>query len=448
MQQQTQHSAKLLRQRKFFLALPLLVLPFMTFLLWSLGLIGTTETKAQSASLKGFNMNLPGAVPAKDSNWNKLKFYEQADKDSARYQSLMKSDPYFSLSPSLNDQPALPDTGFNLSPSNGNGYKLSYDPYPSALQKDKDPNEEKVFKKLAQLNEELNKASIEKGISNESSRLLENNAASVNTEEVDRLESMMQMMNGSAGGDPEMQKIDGMLNKILDIQHPERIKNKLKEQSALHKQQVFPVSAGNKENNISLLQSTVPLKENPVSDSGLITQQPQRVNAFYSFTDEKEGSIDQANALPAVVHETQTLVSGATVKLRLTNDVYVNGMLIPKDQFVFGEASLNGERLKIEISTIRYKNNILPVALSVYDLDGMEGVYMPGAITRDVAKQSTDQAIQSMGIASLDPSLGAQAASAGIQAAKSLIGKKAKLVKVTVKAGYQVLLRDNNQQTQ
>ena len=77
------------------------------------------------------------------------------------------------------------------------------------------------------------------------------------------------------------------------------------------------------------------------------------------------------------------------------------------------------------------------------DLDGIAGIYIPGAITRDVAKQSTDQAIQSIRLASLDPSVGAQAASAGIQAAKSLIGRKVKLVKVTVKAGYRVLLRDN-----
>jgi hypothetical protein len=41
--------------------------------------------------------------------------------------------------------------------------------------------------------------------------------------------------------------------------------------------------------------------------------------------------------------------------------------------------------------------------------------------------------------------LGAQAASAGIDAAKGLIRKKAKLVKVTVKAGYRVLLKDEKQ---
>jgi hypothetical protein len=48
-----------------------------------------------------------------------------------------------------------------------------------------------------------------------------------------------------------------------------------------------------------------------------------------------------------------------------------------------------------------------------------------------------------MSLASLDNSLGAQAASAGIQAAKSLIGKKAKLVRVNISAGYRVILRES-----
>jgi len=78
-------------------------------------------------------------------------------------------------------------------------------------------------------------------------------------------------------------------------------------------------------------------------------------------------------------------------------------------------------------------------------MDGMNGIYIPGAITRDVAKQSADRTIQDIGLTSVDPSLGAQAASAGIEAARDLISKKVKLVKVTVKSGYQVLLRDEKQ---
>jgi len=120
-------------------------------------------------------------------------------------------------------------------------------------------------------------------------------------------------------------------------------------------------------------------------------------------------------------------------------------MLIPKDNFLFGEATLSGERLGIKIGSIRYQNSLFPVELSVYDLDGMLGIYIPGAITRDVAKQSADRTIQGIGLTTLDPSLGAQAASAGIEAARDMISKKVKLIKVTVKAGYQVLLRDEKQ---
>ncbi|MBE7170032.1 MAG: conjugative transposon protein TraM, partial [Williamsia sp.] len=126
----------------------------------------------------------------------------------------------------------------------------------------------------------------------------------------------------------------------------------------------------------------------------------------------------------------------------LVNDIYVNGTLIPRGTPVFGAASLSEERLKISIGSIRFRSSLYLVSLSVYDLDGMEGIFVPGTISRDVAKESAGQALQGIGLTTLDPSLSAQAASAGIQAAKSLLTRKAKLVRVSVKAGYRVLLKD------
>jgi len=146
-----------------------------------------------------------------------------------------------------------------------------------------------------------------------------------------------------------------------------------------------------------------------------------------------------------VVQESQTIVSGSVIKLRLLSDININGNIIPKNNFVFGIAKLNGERLAIEINSISYNNSIYPVDLEVYDLDGLAGIYVPGAITRDVVRQSANGSIQSIGISTLDPSLGAQAATAGIDAAKNLLSKKIKTVKVNVKAGYRVLLKDDNQ---
>jgi Conjugative transposon, TraM len=49
-----------------------------------------------------------------------------------------------------------------------------------------------------------------------------------------------------------------------------------------------------------------------------------------------------------------------------------------------------------------------------------------------------------MELTSLDPSFKAQATAAGISAAKNLISRKVKQVKVTVKTGYRVLLKDKN----
>jgi conjugative transposon TraM protein len=107
---------------------------------------------------------------------------------------------------------------------------------------------------------------------------------------------------------------------------------------------------------------------------------------------------------------------------------------------------LEGERLHIDINSIRKDNSLFPVKLAVYDLDGMEGVHIPGAISRDVAKQSADNSLQDIEMNSIDPSFKVQATTAGINAAKSLLTKKAKLVKVTVKAGYKILLKEEMNQ--
>lgn len=431
------------RKRKFLIVLPLLVFPFVTLMLWSLGVIGSPKTTSKQVVQKGFNMNLPNASPPRDSNWNKLQFYQEADKDSARYKSLLRNDPYFQLASKKKTDISNSNTQLTESTA-GTDFKLSYDPYPTNRANGKDPNEEKVYKKLAELNNELNKINTPEDDGKEKALKENDGSVLVNAGEIDRLENMMQMQS-SNGEDAQLNQLNGMLEKILDIQHPDRVKDKIKSQSEENKKQVFPVTVNSEPVQISLLENRHVIEKNVLDDTSRSSNYQFEKNAFYSLIE--NGISDEVQTdIRATIPETQTLVNGATVKLCLSHDIYIQGVLIPKGGFVFGTASLNIERLTIDISSIQYKNSIFPVALSVYDMDGILGIYMPGAITRDVAKQSTDQAIQSLSIATLDPSIGAQAASAGIQAVKALIGKKVKLVKVTVRSGYEVLLRDRNKQ--
>ena len=84
---------------------------------------------------------------------------------------------------------------------------------------------------------------------------------------------------------------------------------------------------------------------------------------------------------------------------------------------------------------------IYPISLEAYDLDGQPGIFVPGSLTRDVSKASTEEALEQVDPAIVDPSLGAQAANAGIRAAKSLLTGKVRQVRVMVRPGYQLLLK-------
>ncbi len=433
MEQKT-HSQKFLRQRKFFMVMPLLVLPFMTLMFWSLGGGKMDHANAQDVK-KGFNMQLPGANLKDDKPLDKLSYYEKAASDSLKLEQQIKNDPYYKMPLDTDTITShFMDTSMSGIKYSGSGKRVNTKTGSGYT----DPNEAKVYRKLAQLNEAMNNVAIPQANIDENNTPNRTTNASVNSSDVDRLEQMMNAMNQKNGDDPEMQQLNSMLERILDIQHPDRVQEQIRKASETRKGQVFAVSAKTQPNPVSLLENG---GSNYIkSDTGFSF--PSQ-NGFFSL-DDVLSDVSQ-NAIEAVIHETQTLVNGSTVKLRLVNDIYINGVLIPKNNFVFGTTQLNGERLGIKISSIRYRNSLFPVELQVYDIDGMDGIYIPGAITRDVAKESADRSIQGIGYTSLDPSIGAQAASAGIEAAKTLFSKKVKLIKVTVKAGYQVLLHDEKQ---
>ncbi|RPD44053.1 conjugative transposon protein TraM [Paracnuella aquatica] len=435
MQTKTQ-SPRFLRRRRFFLVLPLLALPFTTLMFWAMGGgKGSGAEAGQTTPKGGLNMQLPDAYLKDDKSLNKLSYYEKAASDAQKLHEQLKNDPYYGKGNTDETLMASSDTAISPMTYNKNvlGKGLNTSPYNAD---NMDPNEAKVYNKLSELNKALNGATSQTTKRSSYPNLNRSGSVAVNSADVDRLERMMNMTrNEDNSEDPEMKQLSGMMDKILDIQHPERIKEKFEKKNETVTANIYSVQARIEDNNPSLVTN------NPASSETRQTNSSPS-NGFFSLVDDMENATETPNSISAVIHETQTVVDGAVVKLRLTSDVFVNGALVPKGSFVFGTTTLNGERLTIKINSIRYKSSLFPVQLSVVDMDGMDGVYVPGAITRDVAKNSADRAIQGIGIATLDPSLKAQAASAGIEAAKTLLSKKAKLIKVILKAGYQVYLQD------
>lgn len=273
----------------------------------------------------------------------------------------------------------------------------------TAFESTRNNPEDQLLKRLKMLEETINKPVeeelIEPGVDNY-------------RREIERLEPLHA---APAKEDPEIKQLEGTLDKILDIQHPQRVK----ERSLQNKGAVYAVR----------------------KDSGADTV----VNGFFSYSDQQEYEPAAPPAIEAVIAANQIIVNGAVIKFRLLHDVFINGHLVPKDVMIAGIVRLDGERLLVEINSIRYRKSIYPVQLEVYDMDGLPGIYIPGTINRDVAKESLNNSLSLADMTAVDPSLKAQATATGVGAIKSLVSRKAKLVRVQVKVGYKVLFHNKNQ---
>jgi len=414
------------KKRKMLLVMPLVTLPFITMLFYVLGGGQTELTGGQNEVKKGFNFELPIPKFKEDSALDKMSYYDQAAVDSIKLQEQIQKDPNYSGQKIVHQSTRdFSETDFQV----------------QGLQKSKtglnsfsfqDTNERKVYEKLQALQKAISQPAMPDNYGQDMREFQHYGSSTGESEEIKKLEGLMSAMGAPQEADPELKQLGGMLENILDIQHPERVQERQKQTAENKKGKVYVVKKKEEPNNVSMLQQNAD------------TLIALKTNAFYALDEESFGQQTQ-NSIQAVIHQTQTIVNGSVVKLRLTEAVFLQGTPIPKNTFLYGTAALKGERLEVKITNIQYKNSIFPVELAVYDIDGIDGIYIPGAINRDVAKASADRSIQTLGLTGVSDSWGAQAAGMGIEAAKSLMSKKVKLIKVVVKAGYQVLLYDEKQ---
>ena len=118
---------------------------------------------------------------------------------------------------------------------------------------------------------------------------------------------------------------------------------------------------------------------------------------------------------------------------------------IPRNSVVVGAARLNGERLAIALKSIEHNGMILPIELAVYDNDGQEGIFIPKSMEVDAAKEVGANMGSSLNSSiNISSNAGAQLASdlgkGVIQGVSQYISKKMRTVKIHLKAGYRVML--------
>ena len=128
----------------------------------------------------------------------------------------------------------------------------------------------------------------------------------------------------------------------------------------------------------------------------------------------------------------------------------MSGRTVPRNATLVGSARLQGERLEIDITSLEHQGNIVPVELEVYDNDGQAGIFIPGSMEIDAAKEIGANMGSSLGSSiSISTDAGAQLASdlgkGVIQGVSQYISKRMRTVRVHLKSGYRVLLYQEKQ---
>ena len=95
----------------------------------------------------------------------------------------------------------------------------------------------------------------------------------------------------------------------------------------------------------------------------------------------------EPSLIKAIIDEDIKAVDGSRVRLRLLDDVEINDVFLPKGSYLYATMSGFGQqRVKGSVKSLMVADELVKVNLTIYDTDGMEGLYVPSSSFRETAK--------------------------------------------------------------
>jgi conjugative transposon TraM protein len=190
------------------------------------------------------------------------------------------------------------------------------------------------------------------------------------------------------------------------------------------------------------------LSQNMSSMDIVETLSKPRNMGFYTAVNETASRTK--NTIAACVHGDQTVMGGQNVRLHLLETMRAGNLIIPRNTVLSGMAKITGERLDITINSLESSGTILPVELTVYDIDGQRGIFIPDLQELVAAKEILANMGSSAGTSiNLSNDAGEQfVADMGrnlIQGVSQFSAKKLREIKIHLKAGYKVYLFSEEQ---
>ena len=115
-----------------------------------------------------------------------------------------------------------------------------------------------------------------------------------------------------------------------------------------------------------------------------VTKASEANEAYFNTVTEESG---KPSLIKARVDCVEKVRDGSRIRLRLSEDIEIEGTLMKEGTYVY--ATVNGfsaQRVMANVTSILVGDEIKKIDLAVYDLDGMEGFFVPSSRFREVSK--------------------------------------------------------------
>ena len=184
-------------------------------------------------------------------------------------------------------------------------------------------------------------------------------------------------------------------------------------------------------------------------DPAMVVRRVRQSSDYFHTVSEND---PQPDLIKAIIDEDLKAVDGSRVRLRLLDDVQIGNLFMPKGSYIYAIMSgFSSQRVKGTVKSILLYDEIVKVNLSLYDTDGLEGLYVPSSSFRETVRDVASGAVgSSMSINNGSSSnalsqWGMQAVQNAYQRTTSAVGKVIRKNTAHLKYGTFVYLVNGNQ---
>lgn len=113
----------------------------------------------------------------------------------------------------------------------------------------------------------------------------------------------------------------------------------------------------------------------------------KKVTASSSHFNTLASNEQESTLIKAIVDEEIKVVEGSRLRLRILDDIIIDGVTVKKGSYLYAQMSgFSQQRIKGKVSSLMVGDEIHKINLSIYDTDGLEGLYVPESSFRTAAK--------------------------------------------------------------